>query len=162
MEWYWMHQCVNDLNDGCLAIKQPTIMDKSCWDTWKLPTFFLGVNSPLYPRERYPSCPPFSMLKTNKHPQSILLHCLGGKGVTTEEKIVFIQIQNTIVSSKTLVLVNCLNTFVHDCSLITKRSCSSMVTEHPTGITEVVGSIPSWNSENLFSISFTCCQATIT
>ena len=24
-------------------------MDKSCWDTWKLPTFFLGVNSALFP-----------------------------------------------------------------------------------------------------------------
>ena len=40
---------------------------------------------------------------------------LGGEGgeVTTDEKGVFIQIQNTIVSSKALVLVNCLNTFVH-------------------------------------------------
>ena len=50
-----------------------------------------------------------------------MLHCLagggggGGRGVTTDEKGVFIQIQNTIVSSKALVLVNCLNTFVHDC-----------------------------------------------
>ena len=38
----------------------------------------------------------------------------GGEG-TTDEKGVCIQIQNTIVSSKALVLVNCLNTFVHDC-----------------------------------------------
>ena len=37
--------------------------------------------------------------------------------MTTDEKDVFIQIQNSIVSSKALVLVNCLNTFVHDCSL---------------------------------------------
>ena len=33
----------------------------------------------------------------------------------TDEKDVFIQIQNSIVSSKVLVLVNCLDTFVHDC-----------------------------------------------
>ena len=38
----------------------------------------------------------------------------GGEGVTTDEKGVFIQIQNTMVSSKALVLVNCVNTFVHD------------------------------------------------
>ena len=41
----------------------------------------------------------------------------GGRGLTTDEKGVFIQIQNTIVSSKALVLVNCLDTFVHDCKL---------------------------------------------
>ena len=35
--------------------------------------------------------------------------------MTTDEKGVLIQIQNTIVSSKALVSVNCLNTFVHDC-----------------------------------------------
>ena len=35
--------------------------------------------------------------------------------MTTNEKGVFIQMQNTVVSSKTLVLVNCLNPFVHDC-----------------------------------------------
>ena len=35
--------------------------------------------------------------------------------MTTDEKDVFIQIQSAIVSSKALVLVNCLNTFVHDC-----------------------------------------------
>lgn len=40
-----------------------------------------------------------------------------GKRVTSDEKGVFIQIRNTIVSSKALVLVNCLITFVHDCSL---------------------------------------------
>ena len=34
----------------------------------------------------------------------------------TDEKGVFIQIQNTIVSLKALVLVNCPNAFVHDCS----------------------------------------------
>ena len=39
--------------------------------------------------------------------------------MTTDEKGVFIQKQNTIVSSKALVLVNCLNTFVHDCSKAT-------------------------------------------
>ena len=35
--------------------------------------------------------------------------------MTTDEKGVIIQIQNIIVGSKALVLVNCLNTFVHDC-----------------------------------------------
>ena len=34
--------------------------------------------------------------------------------MTTDEKSVFIQKQNTIVSSKALVLGICLNTFVHD------------------------------------------------
>lgn len=61
------------------------------------------------------------MLETNKHPESVLQHCWGGVGVgkrvTSDEKGVFIQIRNTIVSSKALVLVNCLITFVHDCSL---------------------------------------------
>ena len=33
--------------------------------------------------------------------------------MTTNEKGIFNQIQNTIVSSKALVFVNCLNTFVH-------------------------------------------------
>ena len=35
--------------------------------------------------------------------------------MTTDEKAVFIQIQNSVVSLKALVLTNCLNTFVHDC-----------------------------------------------
>ena len=35
--------------------------------------------------------------------------------MTTDEKGVFIQKQNTIVSSKALVLGICVNTFVHDC-----------------------------------------------
>ena len=34
------------------------------------------------------------------------------------KKGVVIQIQNTMVLSKALVLVNCLNTFVHDCRFI--------------------------------------------
>ena len=41
--------------------------------------------------------------------------------MTTDEKGVIIQIQNTIVSSKALVLVNCLNTFTHDCSFANLR-----------------------------------------
>ena len=32
--------------------------------------------------------------------------------------------------------------------------------EHPTGVMEVVGLIPTWNSENLFNGSFTRCQET--
>ena len=35
-------------------------------------------------------------------------------GVITDEKGVFIPIQNTVVSLKALVLVKCLNTFGHD------------------------------------------------
>lgn len=38
----------------------------------------------------------------------------GGGGVATDEKGFFIRIQNTIVSSKALVLLNCFNAFVHD------------------------------------------------
>ena len=34
--------------------------------------------------------------------------------MTRDEKGVFIQMQNAVVSSKALFLVNCLNTFVHD------------------------------------------------
>ena len=49
----------------------------------------------------------------------------GGEGVTTDEKGLIIQIQNTMVSSKALVLVNCLNTFVHDCCM-----CMSMLYVH--------------------------------
>ena len=37
--------------------------------------------------------------------------------MTTDEKDVFIQIQCSVVSSKALILVNCLNTFFHDCRL---------------------------------------------
>ena len=56
------------------------------------------------------------MLETNKHPRSVCLqHFLGERGLTADENGVVIQIQNTIVSSKALVLVNCFNTFVHDC-----------------------------------------------
>ena len=68
------------------------------------------------------------MLETkNEHPRSGLQHCLEGWGVTTDEKSVFIQIQNTIVSSKALVLVNCLNTFVDDCSLWAKRWIAAQI-----------------------------------
>ena len=42
--------------------------------------------------------------------------------MTTDEKGVFIQIQNTIVSLKALVVVNFLNTFVHDCFKLGKSS----------------------------------------
>ena len=46
--------------------------------------------------------------------------------MTTDEKGVFIQIQNTIVSSKALVLVNCLSIFVHDCSeWVVHRYCTT-------------------------------------
>ena len=41
----------------------------------------------------------------------------GGGGVTTD-KDVSIQIKNSVVSSKALVLVNFLHTFVHDCRFL--------------------------------------------
>ena len=56
--------------------------------------------------------PPFLMLETNKHPRGVWL---GEGGRITDEKGVFIQTQNIIVSLKALVSVKCLNTFVHDC-----------------------------------------------
>ena len=42
----------------------------------------------------------------------------GWEGVTTDERDVFVQIQNSIASSKALVLVNFLSTFVHDHDLL--------------------------------------------
>ena len=51
--------------------------------------------------------------------------------MTTVEKGVFIQIQNTIVSSKALVLVNCLNTSVDDCSLWAKRWIAAQIRHKP-------------------------------
>ena len=71
------------------------------------------------------------MLETNKHPGSVLQHFLGGRGVTTDEKGVFIQIQNTIVSSKALVFVNCLNTFVHDCRSESNAQCGLLIRFFP-------------------------------
>ena len=38
-----------------------------------------------------------------------------GRGGDYDKKDVFIRIQNSIVCSKALVLLNCLNTSVHDC-----------------------------------------------
>ena len=57
----------------------------------------------------------------------------GGGGGTTDEKGVFIQIQNIIVSSKALVLVNCLNTFVHDCICCSGRMFSLLERKHCEG-----------------------------
>jgi len=46
------------------------------------------------------------MLETNKHQRSVLQHCLGGRGLTIEEKCVFIQKKSISVSLKALVLQN--------------------------------------------------------
>jgi len=46
------------------------------------------------------------MLETNKHQQSVLQHCLGERGLTIEEKCVFIQKKSIIVSLKALVWQN--------------------------------------------------------
>ena len=54
------------------------------------------------------------MMETNEHPRSVLQHFLGEEWVTTE-KDVFIPMQNSVVCSKALVFLKCLNTFVHDC-----------------------------------------------
>ena len=51
------------------------------------------------------------MLETNKHPRGVFQHCLGDY----RWKRCFHSNTNTIVSLKALVLVNCPNTFVHDC-----------------------------------------------
>ena len=77
--------------------------------------FSLGVNSPLSHHEREPPLPPFSMLETNKHPGGVCNIGWGKGGRITDEKGVFIETQNIIVSWKALVSVKCLNTFVHDC-----------------------------------------------
>ena len=65
--------------------------------------------------------PPFQCWKQINIQEAFCNIVLGGgggeDGVTTDVKGVFIQIQNTMVCSKALVLVNCLNTFVHDCWL---------------------------------------------
>ena len=45
------------------------------------------------------------MLETKKRQRSILQHCLGGRGLTIEEKGVFIQKKSIIVSLKALVLL---------------------------------------------------------
>ena len=55
------------------------------------------------------------MLETNKRQRSVLQHW-GGRGLTIEEKCVFIQQKSIIVSLKALVWQN-VSTFVHDCSL---------------------------------------------
>ena len=59
--------------------------------------------------------PPFQSWKQINMQEAFCNIVCGGEGVTTDEKGVFIQIRNTMVSSKALVLVNCVNTFVHDC-----------------------------------------------
>ena len=45
--------------------------------------------------------------------------------MTTDKINVFIQAQNSIVCSKALVSLNCLNTFVHDCKM--KLTYSSFI-----------------------------------
>ena len=57
------------------------------------------------------------MLETNNINEAVCNIVWGRRGrVTIDEKDAFIQKQSTVVSSKTLVLLKCLNTFVHDCS----------------------------------------------
>ena len=70
----------------------------------KITNLFLGLN--LW-KLASPSPPPFSMLETNKHPQSVLQHCLGGRGWPQMKKMFSFQCK--------IVLLNCLNTFIHDC-----------------------------------------------
>ena len=49
--------------------------------------------------------------------------------MTTDERDVFVQIRNSIVSSKALVLVNFLSTFVHDHDLLVTYIMEDAVNE---------------------------------
>ena len=77
----------------------------------------LGLNSPSPLVKGSFPFPPFQCWKQINMQEAFcnIVWGGGGEGVTTDEKGVFIQIQNTMVSSKALVLVNCVNTVVHDC-----------------------------------------------
>ena len=101
----------------------------------KTNNFFLSLNSPLSPHEMKP--PPPKKKTSMEHFAIILFR---GEGVTMDEKGVFIQIQNTIVSSKALVLVNnCLNTFVHDCCILyrSKHKCFDYTNKGPLDKSEI-------------------------
>ena len=65
----------------------------------------LAKGSPLFPLFQY-------WKQINIH--ETFCNIVWGEVVTTDEKDVFIQIQSSIDCSKALVLLNCLNTFVHD------------------------------------------------
>ena len=113
-------------------------MDKNRWDTPQWPTFFPLVwilPSPLM-KGSPPPIPPFSILETNKHPRDVCNIGWGKGGRITDEKGVFIQTQNIIVSLKALVSIKCLNTFVHDCSLAIKCRKSKIKYIHHFGKNE--------------------------
>ena len=71
------------------------------------------------------------MLETNKHPRGVCNIDWEKGGRITDKKGVFIQTQNIIASLKALVSVKCLNTFVHDCSLMSKAipQCCATITK---------------------------------
>ena len=81
-------------------------MDKSCRDMEITIIFSIVVNSPLSRRDREPPFPPISMLETIKHQRNVLQHCLGGRGLTIEEKVVFIQMKSIIISLKASTLLS--------------------------------------------------------
>ena len=84
-------------NQSNSSTSYSTIMDKSCWDTWKLPTSFFSLLKGSLPS------PLFNV--RNKLTPTKRSATLFGRGETTDEKGVFIQIQNAIVRTKALVLV---------------------------------------------------------
>ena len=64
-----------------------------------IPTFLIGLNSPL-PLLEKGSLPlhPSSKLQTNKHKRKRFATLFAGRGISTDEKRIFIQIQNPTVS----------------------------------------------------------------
>ena len=65
----------------------------------KITIFFLGINSPLSPCERWSPLPLFHCSKQiNIHVQSVLHHCFGGKGSNYSRKSCLHSIIQTIIS----------------------------------------------------------------
>lgn len=85
----------------------------------KIPNLFPWCKFSTPPLGMVASPSPFFNVGNNKTSTKHFATLFWGEGVTTDEKDVFIQTQNSVVSSKALVLVNCLNTFVHECRLCT-------------------------------------------
>ena len=85
----------------------------------KIPNLFPWCKFSSPPSGMVASPSPFFNVGNNKTSTKHFATLFGEEGVTTDEKDVFIQKQNSVFSWKALVLVNCLNTFVHNCRLFT-------------------------------------------
>ena len=80
----------------------------------------------------------------------------------TDEKNVFIPVQNSVLCSKALLFLNCLNTFVHDCGLILipllgKRSGMILISECSVNETTPLssnGAINKYETRRLLMIPF--------